>query len=304
MDIELTWHRSMSASVATDILAEKMGIPQRENRLFLSSISYPLGRIALCMLYPEIYKKMILICQQNRNALKDEERMFFSLPPEEVMGFLLKTWNIPTSIFEPLVYSSQAYHSVASLGEPLSTRVEMLKLAILVAEISVGKWEAWDRIELPPEQTLKRLGITSFGAIIERTKRDSEDLINFRENKFEKSEEAAAKESKAAASVRRVNYCNLATESFDFVAAIISRSGFELRECSLADLSPTTPVIVNCIGVPAHHLVKNLQSPQSNPKMLILSAAAGTENLGRFGRVLNLPASHEALCAACRNILK
>jgi hypothetical protein len=77
-----------------------------------------------------------------------------------------------------------------------------------------------------------------------------------------------------------------------------------LRECSLADLSPTTPVIVNCIGVPAHHLVKNLQSPQSNPKMLILSVSSGTENFGRFGRVLSLPASHEALCAACRDILK
>ena len=127
MDIELTWHRSMTASVATDYLAEKMGIPQKENRLFLSSISYPLGRIALCMLYPEIYQKMIRLCQANQGSLKDEERQFFSLPPEEVMGFLLKAWNIPSLVFEPLVYSSRAYNTIASLGEPLSTRVELLE---------------------------------------------------------------------------------------------------------------------------------------------------------------------------------
>ncbi len=188
MDVDLTWRRSMAASVAIDHLASKLHIPRKENRLFLCSTSYPLGRIALCMLYPEIYGKMIKLCQGNRQSLKDEERQFFALPPEEVMGILLKAWNIPSLVFEPLVHSSRTYNSIAALGEPLSTRVKLLKIAILIAEISVGKWESWDRIELPPAQLLTRLGIGSIGEIIEKTKKDSEELIRFREDKSQSQE--------------------------------------------------------------------------------------------------------------------
>ena len=302
MDIELIWHRSMAASVAIDHLAAKMGIPQKENCLFLNSISYPLGRIALCMLYPKIYQKMIDLCQANHQSLKDQERRFFALPPEEVMGFLLKAWNIPSFVFEPLVYSSHAYSSVASLGEPLSTRVELLKIAILVAEISVGKWETWDRIELPPAQLLSRLGIGSFAEIIEKTKSDSEDLFHFREDKFQPEETKAP--AKPERPPRPVRYCNLASDSFDFLGAIISHSGIELRECELDSLQPDAAVIVNCIGVPAHRLVTSLKSPQSNPKMLLLTVSSQTENFSRFGRVLSLPASYGALRTACHEIAK
>jgi HD-like signal output (HDOD) protein len=303
MDIELTWHRSMSASVAIDLLAERVGIPQRENRLFLSSISYPLGRIALCMLYPNIYQKMIKLCQMTRQSLRDEEKQFFAMQPEQVMGFLFKTWNIPSTVFEPLVHSALSYSAIASLGEPLSTKVELLKVGILIAEISVGKWESWDRIEIPPVQLLSRLGIGSYEDILKKTKTNSQDLINFREDKFEKSDETK-KAEEPPKPARRVNYCNLAIEMYDFMAEIISRSGLILEECRPDDLEPNAPAIVNCIGVPAHRMITSLNLTQSNPKMLFLTASTQTENLSRFGRVFSLPASYSALQKAYQEILK
>ncbi len=301
MDLGLTWHRSMAAAVAIDYLAEKKGIPQKENRLFLSSITYPLGRVALCMLYPNKYREMIKICRENHLSLKDQERLYFALSPEEAMGYLLKVWNIPSVLFEPLVYSSQSYNSVASLNGPLSTRVELLKVGMLVAEIAVGKWESWDRIEPPPAPLLDRLGIKGYGRIIEATRRDYKDLIRFRENIFQQEEKDAPEISEK--SPRDVFYHNLAAESFDFLGEILSRSGFDLKDCRLDELQPDDPVIVNCVGVPAHRLVANLKRTDGNPKMLIVTIASQTENYSRFGRVISLPASYDALRTACREIL-
>jgi HD-like signal output (HDOD) protein len=303
MDITLTWHRSMAASVAIDHLAAKKGIPQNENCLFLSSICYPLGRIALCMLFPEQYQEMINTCQENKTSLRDEERQYFSLPPEEVMGFLLKAWNIPSIIYEPLIYSSHPYSSVATLGEPLSTTVELLKIAILISEIAVGRWESWDRIELPPGHLLKRLGYIPYDKVIEKTKSDSEELIHFRDDKSQQQEEAIAA-AKASKTSHSVFYCNLATESFDFLGEIISRSDLDLRECQLDALRPGDPVIINCIGIPAHKLVTSLSDPTSNPKRLILTDSSQTDNFSRFGRVLSLPTSYSTLRTACHEITK
>jgi HD-like signal output (HDOD) protein len=302
MDIGLTWRRSMAAAVAIDYLAEKKGIPQKENRLFLSSITYPLGRVALCMLYPNKYQEMIKICHENHLSLKDQERLFFSLSPEEVMGFLLKAWNIPPFLFEPLVYSSQAYNAVASLGQPLAMKVELLKIAFIVGEIAVGKWESWDRIEPPPATLLDRLGIDSYGEIIAKTKRDYQDLINFRENIFQNEEPQDTE--MAEQPPREVLYCNMATESFDFVGEILSRSGMILRNCDLTAIEPEDAVIVNCIGVPAHRLVAGLKSSQSNPNMLILTGAAQTDTYTRIGRVHSIPTSYSTLRAACHEILE
>lgn len=302
MDLSLTWHRSMAAAVAIDYVAEKKGILQKENRLFLSAITYPLGRIALCMLYPNKYQEMIEICRERRLSLKDMERQCFSLSPEEVMGFLLKTWNIPPFLFEPLVYSAQSYSSVASLGERLATKVELLKTAIAVAELAVGKWESWDRIECPPASLLDRLGIGSFDLLIEKTRRTYKDLVCFRENIFQHDETAVAEKTEEFS--RPVFYHNLATESFDFLGTFLARNGVTLRECDLDNLRPDDPVIVNCIGVPAHRLITSLKRPEGNPKMLIVVAPLHEENFSRFGHVISLPASYDAMRTACREIQK
>jgi hypothetical protein len=218
------------------------------------------------------------------------------------MGFLLKAWNIPACLYEPLIYSSQSYNSVASLNGPLATKVELLKVAILIAEIAVGRWESWDRIEPPPAPLLDRLGIDSYGQVIKETQRDYKDLIRFRENIFQGEETKAPEISKKP--TRTIFYCNLAAEAFDFPGEIISRSGIALEKCELDEIGTDDPVIVNCIGVPAHRLVASLKTPESNPNMLILTVSSQTENFSRFGRVLSLPASYDSLRTACFELLK
>jgi HD-like signal output (HDOD) protein len=303
MDLNLTWHRSLAASVAIDHLAATKGIPQNENTLFLSTICYPLGRIALCMLYPEQYQEMINTCQEKKTTLRDEERQYFSLSPEEVMGFLLKAWNIPSMVYEPLLYASHTYSAVATLGEPLSTTVELLKFAILIAEIAVGRWELWDRIELPPMQSLKRLGYIPYEKVIAKTKHDAQELIHFKEDKSQ--QQGGALESGAASrSSQSIYYCNLATESFDFFGEILAHSDLDLRECDLDSLRPNDPAILNCVGIPMHKFVTAMNDLESNPKRLILTDSSQTDNYSRFGRVIALPASYSTLRTACHEIAK
>jgi HD-like signal output (HDOD) protein len=303
MDLNLTWHRSLCASVAIDHLAATRGISQNENTLFLSSICYPLGRIALCMLYPEQYQEMINTCKEKKTTLRDEERQYFSLSPEEVMGFLLKAWNIPSMVYEPLIYSSHTYSAVATLGEPLSTTVELLKIAILIAEIAVGRWELWDRIELPPLQSLKRLGYIPYDKVIAKTKHDAQELIHFKEDKSQQ-QGGAMDDASISRPSRSIYYCNLATESFDFLGEILAHSDLDLRECELDALRPNDPAILNCVGIPTHKFVTAMKDLESNPKRLILTDSSQTDNYSRFGRVLALPTSYSTLRTICHEIAK
>jgi hypothetical protein len=146
---------------------------------------------------------------------------------------------------------------------------------------------------------LDRIGIDSYEQYINKTKGNYKDLLSFRESIFQQDEtyHAAAPEGPPSP----VFYRNL-SPSFDFLGEIVARAGFELRECALDELGPEEPVIVNCLGVPAHKLVSNIRSTESNPRRLILTDSPQTDNFSRFGRVLAFPTSYSALRKACRDI--
>jgi hypothetical protein len=218
------------------------------------------------------------------------------------MGFLLQAWNIPYQIFEPLTYVSHGYNSVLRLGDPLCLKVEILKVAILIAEIAIGKWNSWDRIDLPPEPVLNHLGIDSYTEIIENTIVDSQDLIHSREDKFPDQERHPDSED-VKPFLGPIYYSNLSVESYDFLREIISKSGVVLMECQLEDLPLNEAVIVNCFRILPHRLFTHHKPQSRNPKMLIVTIPSQSENYNRFGRVLSLPTCYSALQGACREIV-
>jgi HD-like signal output (HDOD) protein/FixJ family two-component response regulator len=301
MNINVAWRRSMAAGVAVELLLERGGYTKIDEALFLSAIMNSLGRIALGMLYPQRYQEMIKTCETKNGLLVEEEKRVFGMTHGQVMAQLLEAWGIPNEVFEPLQYVTDSYASLAALREPLRTKAELLKLAVLFGRIAVGRWELWDLVELPPATVLQRLNVKSFSDIVEQTRSDLEAIATMR-----MPGSAAKKHSQTPVRPQPpcspIPYCNLSGRPFDFLAEIIPSTGTQLNVCDTDVFESEEKVIINCIWTPPHRLTAHVNGEFSKRTRLILTDAAQAELYSRFGRVVSLPGSYGDLREACQEI--
>jgi DNA-binding response OmpR family regulator len=247
LDVELTWKRSLAAGIVVEALVEMGAHHDIDEGLLLSAIMQPLGRVALGMLFPKHYEAMIRNCGQSRCTLQEEERNMFPTSHTEVMAHLLSTWRIPANVFLPLKFSLDDYAALAQLSEPTRTRAELVKVAILLGRLAVGRWEAWDDVQLPAPHVLKHLRLKEIQGIIRHTRRELDQLAGFCP-----SGSAAAKKPRIPVEVRPVAYCNVAERDEDLFVELLPSLGFEPQPRSADSLSEVTqPCIINCLSSPA-----------------------------------------------------
>ena len=300
MNVDLTWRRSIAAGVAVDSLLARGDYAGIDEGLFSSAIMHCVGRIALGMLYPEQYQEMVETCRQRRETLFAHEQRRFGVTHAEVMARLLSAWNIPPAVCEPLSYIAHGYTGLAALAEPSRTKAELVKLGVLIGRIAARQWEPWDRLELPPAATLRRLDVRQLAEVIQETRADTQEIIQFR------SGAAAAKKKtdhakKTPLPPCELAYCSLSQEPFDFLAEIVASMGIELKPTEPGGLGAEQHALVNCLGVPPEALADEFGSGGSDGR-LIVTDAEDAGPYSRFGRTLVLPASYGALQAACREI--
>lgn len=247
LDLELTWKRSMAAGIAVESLVE-MGCHRAiDEGLLLSSIMQPLGRVALGMLFPKLYEAMLRNCGSTGSTLQEEERNMFPTTHTEVMAHLLATWRIAANVFLPLKFSLDDYSALARLSEPTRTRAELVKVAIVLGRLAVGRWEAWDVVQLPPARVLKRLRVSDIGQIVRQTRYELNQLAEFRPGRTAKS-----KKTKPPVEVRRVAYCNVSQDKDDSFAELLPSLGFEPQQWPVDGLQEVVqPCIINCLATPA-----------------------------------------------------
>jgi HD-like signal output (HDOD) protein/CheY-like chemotaxis protein len=301
MNIDLAWRRSIAAGVAIELLLEKGTYPATEEALFLSALMHSLGRIALGMLYPQRYQEMVRLCEEQHKTLREEEEAAFRTAHPQVMARLLQSWEIPTAIYEPLKYVGDRYLSLGRVPQPLRTKAELVKVAGLIGRIAVGQWEAWDRVELPPESVLERLSIDSCSDIIEQTRSDSDAIAAMRLQRTPPEERTEGRNGPKRPSYR-LNYCNLSPEPFDFLAEIIPSMGITLKACDTDVFESQENVLINSTRTSPPRLAALINPRFSTGKKLIVTDADNVEPYTRFGRVLSLPGSYGALRSACQDI--
>jgi len=298
LNTDLAWRRSIAAGVAMDLLLESTRNKEAEDGLFLSAIMHPLGRIALAMLYPHEYQAMVRACGERGETLVDHERRVFSVSHGEIMAALLRRWEIPSSVCEPLPYVTRGYATLSALREPLRTKAELLKLAILIGRLAIQNWEPWDAVDFPPEPTLNRLGIKSFPDLIEETKRDSAAIIQFTPQ-ASCVERDTAKPNEPSEPSHELAYCNLSPEPFDFLAALLSSTGIKLRPCNSDALESANSALINCIGAPPFRLASLVNPRVNHGKRVIVTDAENPDPFAPYGRVLQMPMSFDSLRSAC-----
>lgn len=249
INMDLTWRRSVAAGAALDLLLAQPECSQTENGLFLGAIMHPLGTVVLATLYPDRYQEMLRFSQKNQVPLQICERRVFGVAPAAVMAKLLATWNIPSTITEPLQYIQDSPVAVSQLTEPLRTRVELIQTAVSIARIAVGNWEEWDLAEFPLNETLRRLKVKSPIEIIRQTRQALEALCRRAEGSGSDNSRSS-QEKKPELMLRELRYCNGSNASFDFMSEFLPSIGIKPIACSPADLKSGGSAIINGLGVP------------------------------------------------------
>jgi DNA-binding response OmpR family regulator len=304
LNVDLAWQRSIAASVAMDMILTRGVYPGIGSGLFLNALTHLFGRIVLGLSYPEPYRQMIEHCKTGEGTIDEIEEHSFTLNHGQVLRSLFKAWNLPETVSQPLGYTAKSFSVSATLSEPMRTKVELLKMAIFIGQIAVGKWDVWDAIDFPTTSVLKRLQIDSLSKIIEDTRTDMKLIIRGRPQDV-KPKDSLQEELSNSQILKVLGYCNLSAESFDFLREIVTSMGINLIECVPNALEPNRNFLVNCLWNPPQRF--NSTFPTSEPyygAKLIVTDPNHVTFYGQSGNVITLPTCFGTLQAACNEIAR
>jgi hypothetical protein len=252
----------------------------------LSAIMHPLGRVILGTLFPKHYQNMVERCTKTGESLEDQERQVFPTSPTEMLSHLLASWQVAPDVYVPLKFSSLDFPLVARLPEPTRTKTELVKVAVLLGQLAVNRWEQWDLVQFPPATLLKRLGATKVDKLISEVMTDVNQLAQFRPGARPRCQGPSAR-----VATRAVPYVNLTGEPIDFVPHFVESIGLQADTCSLDELAHLNQAaIVNALGVPPDFLVAQHCAPGT-----VVVSNHDTGDLAAL-RIASLPSSYRCFC--------
>ncbi len=295
MDVDLAWRRSVAAGIAVELLVAQGSHARLSEGLLFSALMHSSGRAVLGTHFPKRYEAMVKTCTKDNEALLKHEKLAFPENHAEVMCGLLADSKIPTEVYQPLQYVLNDYPSLSSLPEPMRTKVELVKLSILLGQIAVGSWESWDLIEFPPRQVLVRLGIDDIGTIIEKTEAQLPGVANFGAD----SRSNAAKDCHSQSASRQLSYCNLSEEPFDFLAEIVPSMGITINPVEFKIGKLRGNVLVNRIGAEAEQSTARIFANANCDHVVFVRDADKLNKVGRVGTNIAVPCSYASLRSAC-----
>lgn len=283
LDLELLWNRSMAAGIALELLVDQGGHEQVADGLFVSAIMHPLGRIVLGMLFPKQYKEMIAACGQSGESLLEAEKCKFPATHSDVMAELLAEWRLAPEVFIPLKFSLDEYANVARLLEPMRTKAELVKVAIFLGRLAVGRWESWDLVRIPPTSVLERLRIHDVDELIRQTRHDVSQLADFHPGgRSGKKKKAPAQQPQSVA------YCNFAHHAPDLVKEFLPALAINALVYESSDLRLfEEPLIANSLGVDLAHFAAH----RTNNVSMIVCDIAKCDQFAQYAPTVGLPNS-------------
>jgi HD-like signal output (HDOD) protein/DNA-binding NarL/FixJ family response regulator len=283
MNLDLLWNRSMAAGIALELLVELGGHEPIADGLFISALMHPLGRVVLAMLFPDEYAEMLTECARTGETLLDVERRRFPAEHADVMAELLAQWRLAPEVFLPLKFSCHDYGRVARLLEPMRTKVELVKVAIVLGRIAVGRWEGLDAVDLPPAAILDRLGIEAVDSLIEQIRSDVAQLADFRPGG-----KSASRKLPSPAELQTVAYCSFAGREADLLKAFLPALGLKPRACSVSELRESDePLIANCLDTDPGRFA----AQRTDHRSVIFADRRTAEQFARYAPTIALPES-------------
>lgn len=294
MNLDLAWRRSVAAGIAIELLIAQGNHQSISEGLVFSALMHNSARIVMGLHYPEQYDSMVKHCEKTGTTLLHQERLIFPKCHFESMCELLTEWEIPDTMSRPLRHVSKDFLSLSTLPEPVRTRVELVKLAILIGDISVGNWQTWDAIEIPDGQLLDRLKIDSVSAVLIQTREQLQGILGF--NALVNGKPAP--DGCVMPPTKPVTYVNASEGRFDFLAEILPAMGINLKQVELKDHKLRGSVLINRIGVTPQKSISKYFADFD--KAVFIRDSENIKRAGRLGTSIAVPCSFAVLQKNCR----
>jgi len=298
LDVELTWRQSVAAGIALELLVKAGKHAAISEGTLFSTLLHSAGRVVLGSHYPQYYDSMVSACTKYSQPLMMYEEQMFPQTYADVMCGLLADWKIPENFYAPLKYILRRFATLSSLPEPMRTKVELVKMAILIGRIAIGRWETWELVDIPLSSVPTRLGIQSVPEIIAGTREQLPGIPRFGSEGQAIPETTGQRE----ANRRSLYYINLSDEAHDFLADIVSSMGIELGTHHFKNGKGSEHVLINRIGVAGKQVRSNIVASVDCENIVIVRNSPNLDGTaGLAGPGIELPCSFARLQSACWN---
>ncbi len=285
LDNRLLAARSQASGLAIGHLHPAAEVGADEEGLLLSSLLLPLSRQLLGQAFPDLYPRWIAHCQQARCALASLERRLLPVPPPRAIAGLLARWNLSPKLFKPLQHSGQPYAEIATLTEPLRSKVERLRVAELIGQLAIGRFEPWDEILFPPPETMSRLRAEDLGAIVEWVRAEVSGPLA--EIPFD-----------ASKSETEIPYFKLSVETYDWLETFVQCLGYRTRRLPREEACRARPALVNSLNVSEERLRWFLDDSVPESGRSLVCSGPLPQHTESWGRAVELPACFPILASA------
>lgn len=129
-DLNLFWRRAITAAVAAETLARRLDFSGRD--IFVTSLLQDFGVLVLFLSCGAAYTEVLDAKRISGKELHEEEMARFGFHHAEIGYRILKSWNLPPSICEPI----RQHHLVRD--EPHPDAADLLNLADRISSIYHG----------------------------------------------------------------------------------------------------------------------------------------------------------------------
>lgn len=294
LDVDLAWRRSVAAGIAIGRLCRNSQFATDGDGLFLSALMHELGRVVLGAVYADEYQAMIAACKKTGSTLFDQEVRVFPMTHTDIMARLLAMWKTPAAACLPLKHLAESYYQLERLSEPLRSKTELVKIAVLVGKLAAGEWESWRAVDVPPAPVLARLNVTQLAETVCETKAELESTL--RMGRMRNSARGSSSISKAS---RPIAYFRVGSTRYDFMPEIVRSAGIELMPCGREEAASHETIVVSAIGVSAERILRTLSEFPKGQRRLLLVDAHWESELKSLQSVVGIPCSFSVLRQAC-----
>ena len=105
------WEHSIGTAIASRIIASRVGIKNPDD-VSVAGLIHDIGKVALSMCYPELYKKTLELASDRQMYITEAEKEVFGVTHTQAGRWLTEKWNFPKELIE----------SVSSHHNPLQSK--------------------------------------------------------------------------------------------------------------------------------------------------------------------------------------
>jgi CheY-like chemotaxis protein/HD-like signal output (HDOD) protein len=302
LDADLGQARSLAASIALERLCEVCLYRTANDGMTLCAFLHPLGRLILGSAFQDEYRSLIRTCLERHTSLGDLESHVFPETHTAAISRMLSQWHVPADIWGPLFHLGESYESIARLEEPIRSRVELIKLAVFIGHIAVGRWMLWDQIEPPPGHVLSRHELSNFSQMIEQTRADLGQLADSHKSPNGPAGFGGSAELNGERT-QQVRYSSLSGSNIDIMPLLLASLGIETMTHEIGEGDLSGGILVNCLNArPVNVLGAIRRKEWGNLKPLFVVADNTPSEVEKHGMTIRFPASVAALRTSCEQL--